>query len=131
MVGLPDYLSVRWTMEIVRGGADVCLAGAVLGCAYSLLAAALVVRSPARGRIRRAVPVTILKPLHGAEPRLFAQLLHHFAAGLEKSRHRPAHRHFRAGACTAWSALRSVNEAFAKSFRFRRDSRGTACAAAG
>ena len=31
-------------------------------------------RSRARGRIRRAVPVTILKPLHGAEPRLFAQL---------------------------------------------------------
>jgi ceramide glucosyltransferase len=52
------------------------VAAATLGCFYLLAACALVlrgagVRRPAPGR---AVPVSILKPLHGAEPGLFTRL---------------------------------------------------------
>jgi len=56
--------------------ASVCVTGAILGCIYMLLTSVLVLRF-GRGRISRdrcTAPVTILKPLHGAEPRLFAQL---------------------------------------------------------
>src|SRR5215472_12377776 len=56
--------------------ASVCVTGATLGCIYMLLTSVLVLRF-GRGRTVRdrcTLPVTILKPLHGAEPRLFAQL---------------------------------------------------------
>jgi ceramide glucosyltransferase len=66
---LLDYNIVRWV-------ADLCIAGAVLGCIYALLTSVLAIRYTRRRSVRRgaAVPVTILKPLHGSEPRLFAQL---------------------------------------------------------
>ena len=54
----------------------VCYAAAALGCAYALFAA-----WAARGFVRSAIPpagdcpaVTILKPLHGMEPDLYANL---------------------------------------------------------
>ena len=66
---LVDYSIVRWT-------ADLCIAGAVLGCMYALLASLLVLRYPRGRNVRRGAPVavTILKPLHGSEPHLFSQL---------------------------------------------------------
>lgn len=55
---------------------DLCIAGAVLGCAYTLLAAALVVRFRHLIGRRTAVeePVTLLKPLCGDEPDLARRL---------------------------------------------------------
>jgi len=66
---LSDYSIIRWTAEL-------CVAGAVLGCIYALLVSVLVVRYARARNTRRgaAIPVSILKPLHGTEPRLFAQL---------------------------------------------------------
>jgi ceramide glucosyltransferase len=63
-------------VSAVRWMANICFAGATLGCICTLLTSVLVLRFR-RGRSvgpRSASPVTILKPLHGAEPRLFAQL---------------------------------------------------------
>lgn len=62
--------------HLIRYLANLCFAGATLGCLYMLLASVLVLRlrrgpSP---RTRSLAAVTILKPLQGAEPRLFAQL---------------------------------------------------------
>jgi ceramide glucosyltransferase len=56
--------------------ANICFAGATLGCIYTLLASVLVfcLRRDLSPRRRSSTPVTILKPLHGPEPRLFAQL---------------------------------------------------------
>lgn len=55
---------------------DICLAGAFIGCILMLLEAAFVVGfrdgKPADGAAQP--PVTILKPLHGAEPGLAARL---------------------------------------------------------
>jgi ceramide glucosyltransferase len=64
-----DYTLIRWID-------DICIAGAMLGCVYALLASLLVFRYSKRNRAQPGVPVpvTILKPLHGAEPRLFSQL---------------------------------------------------------
>jgi ceramide glucosyltransferase len=64
-----DYSLVRWAD-------DICIIGAILGCAYALLASLLVFRY-SKGRDVHPgspIPVTILKPLHGAEPRLFSHL---------------------------------------------------------
>ncbi|HXW71929.1 MAG TPA: hypothetical protein VEK34_10875 [Methylocella sp.] len=55
---------------------ELCVIGAVSGSLYLLLAAYFVLRF--RGRHDRrevaAVPVTILKPLHGEEPNLYSRL---------------------------------------------------------
>jgi ceramide glucosyltransferase len=50
----------------------LCLALAAIGCAYMLAAAATIVRFFAASRVaaRSNAAVTILKPLHGGEPRL-------------------------------------------------------------
>jgi len=55
---------------------DFCLAGAVIGCLYALLASVLVIRFGRRPRTASAVhePVTVLKPLCGVEPGLLARL---------------------------------------------------------
>jgi ceramide glucosyltransferase len=55
---------------------NMCVAGAVLGCAYTLLAAFLVARFKHLIGRRAAVaePVTLLKPLCGDEPGLTARL---------------------------------------------------------
>jgi ceramide glucosyltransferase len=60
-------------LQLVSG---YCVAGAVLGCLYTLVAAVLVVRF---GRRRSAdlevrEPITLLKPLCGAEPGLLSRL---------------------------------------------------------
>jgi ceramide glucosyltransferase len=56
--------------------ADLSIAGALVGCAYTLFASVLVLRfRPARRTgLTSYPPVTILKPLDGAEPDLFTRL---------------------------------------------------------
>ena len=65
-----------WVLEILSG---LCLGGAVLGCLYLLAAAVAVLRFPPRrsgGPQCPAAPepITILRPLHGAEPDLARRL---------------------------------------------------------
>jgi ceramide glucosyltransferase len=56
--------------------ADLSIAGAIIGCAYTLLATVVVLRfRPVRPTGPTAYPpLSILKPLDGAEPDLFARL---------------------------------------------------------
>ncbi len=56
--------------------ADVSVASALVGCAYTLFVSVVVLRFRPLGRTEASShpPVTILKPLHGAEPDLFARL---------------------------------------------------------
>ncbi|HUI95784.1 MAG TPA: bacteriohopanetetrol glucosamine biosynthesis glycosyltransferase HpnI [Xanthobacteraceae bacterium] len=60
----------------LRFFADISTAGALLGCAYTLLLSVVVLRfrPDARSGPTAHPPVTILKPLCGAEPDLFARL---------------------------------------------------------
>jgi ceramide glucosyltransferase len=62
---------------VFNAAAVVCYAAALLGCVYALIAA-WVVRSFARSATTPPAtsypPVTILKPLHGLEPNLYANL---------------------------------------------------------
>jgi ceramide glucosyltransferase len=62
--------------SIIFAICDVCLAGAVVGCVFTLLECALVLRfTGQRPHDTTAQPsVTMLKPLHGAEPGLAARL---------------------------------------------------------
>ena len=62
--------------HLIRSLANICFAGATLGCMYMLLVSVLVLRfrRDSSPTARSSAPVTILKPLDGAEPRLFAQL---------------------------------------------------------
>jgi ceramide glucosyltransferase len=62
--------------EATEWASAICYAAAVCGCVYALVAGLI-----ARGFVRSSAapaksfpPVTILKPLHGAEPGLFANL---------------------------------------------------------
>ena len=58
-------------------GSLVCYAGAALGCVYALVAAYAArrfVTSASAAPAASFPPVTILKPLHGAEPNLYANL---------------------------------------------------------
>jgi ceramide glucosyltransferase len=82
-VALPlDNIVLYWT-------ASICDASTGLGCLYLLVAAACVLRfpehHPAPGG--RSSPVTILKPLHGAEPGLDDRLRRfcsqHYAASIQ------------------------------------------------
>lgn len=55
---------------------DICVRGADLGCVYLLVASVAVLRFP-RARLAPShppVPVSVLKPLHGAEPGLARRL---------------------------------------------------------
>jgi ceramide glucosyltransferase len=58
--------------------AEICLSGAVIGCCYSVAAGIMTLAHARRTRRRTAPatepPVTILKPLCGAEPELFERL---------------------------------------------------------
>ncbi|HML07871.1 MAG TPA: bacteriohopanetetrol glucosamine biosynthesis glycosyltransferase HpnI [Xanthobacteraceae bacterium] len=68
--GLPDLMS------FVSSLCDVCFAIAFVGCVFTLVESALVLGFPGakvRGRAAHP-PVTILKPLHGAEPDLRRRL---------------------------------------------------------
>ena len=60
------------TLSVLRSFGDICLAVAFVGCIFTLIEAAFVVgfsdKEPARARPQP--PVTVLKPLHGAEPDL-------------------------------------------------------------
>jgi ceramide glucosyltransferase len=61
---------------IVGGFASFCVAAASLGCVYLFLSWIFLMRQPAAGAARARVhpPVSVLKPLHGAEPALLACL---------------------------------------------------------
>jgi len=56
--------------------ADLSIAGALIGCAYTLIVTVVVLRlrRVRRGGPRSHPPISILKPLDGAEPDLFARL---------------------------------------------------------
>lgn len=62
----------------VRFLAELCVAGGLVACAYSLAAGFMVLRLRAYGaaapRSRSHGAITVLKPLHGAEPELYARL---------------------------------------------------------
>jgi ceramide glucosyltransferase len=65
--------------DVVSPLASLCVAAAALGCLYLLTGCVALATFAARRRTRRAVtctpvPVTILKPLHGAEPCLSRRL---------------------------------------------------------
>lgn len=64
------------TEELLRWAADLCLAGAALGCLYFVFVAASVLRFRARHAAPAAVPVpvSILVPLCGSEPGLADRL---------------------------------------------------------
>src|SRR5437763_17132604 len=55
---------------------ELCAAGALLGCLYLITASVLALRFTRGRKAQRpaASPVTIVKPLRGAEPRLFGRL---------------------------------------------------------
>jgi ceramide glucosyltransferase len=55
---------------------DICLIGAIIGCVFMLVASACVIGFPVEDRQDNAPqpPVTVLKPLHDAEPGLPARL---------------------------------------------------------
>ncbi len=66
--------SLTESMHVV---CQICVAGAILGIAYNVVAAILAPRfnKPSEAAIHSPKPVTILKPLHGSEPGLFTRLL--------------------------------------------------------
>lgn|SRR5579872_1768503 len=55
---------------------QICVAGAILGIVYNVLAAMIAPRfnRPSKTPIHKTRPVTILKPLHGSEPGLFLRI---------------------------------------------------------
>jgi ceramide glucosyltransferase len=69
MVGATIQIVISWA-------AEVCLGGAVLGCLYLLTSCIAVLRFPHKPRALQfhPVPVSILKPLRGAEPGLSGRL---------------------------------------------------------
>jgi len=62
--------------ELFRTLCDICLAGAILGCFFTLIASGTVLVFPGETRsgFIAQPPVTVLKPLHGTEPGLRARL---------------------------------------------------------
>ncbi len=69
-------MSVPDAPAIFDGLAELCMVGAALGCCYLFAACVAVLRFRRQRRVAhpRTEPVTILKPLHGAEPDLTACL---------------------------------------------------------
>jgi ceramide glucosyltransferase len=67
---IPDAVS------FARSLGDVCLVVAIVGCAFTLVASACVLGFPVEDPAEPAVqsPVTVLKPLHDAEPGLRGRL---------------------------------------------------------
>src|SRR5580658_9042233 len=67
---IPDAIS------FVRSLGDICLIGAIVGCVFTLVACACVLSFPIEDSEGPAnpPPVTILKPLHDAEPGLPSRL---------------------------------------------------------
>lgn len=67
---IPDAISFAHSLG------DICLLGAIVGCVFTLVACACVLSFPVeRGEQPATAPsVTILKPLHDAEPGLPARL---------------------------------------------------------
>ena len=69
--------------------AVVCYAAALLGCVYALVAAWVVrsfTRSATTAPATNYPAVTILKPLHGLEPNLYANLAELLRSGLSERR---------------------------------------------
>jgi ceramide glucosyltransferase len=67
---IPDAMSLALSLG------DICLAGAIIGCVFMLVASACVVAftSEETGNSPAEPPITVLKPLHDAEPELPARL---------------------------------------------------------
>jgi ceramide glucosyltransferase len=68
--GIPDAISLALSLG------DICLVVAAVGCVFMLVASACVVSFPSEAPAEPAAPppVTVLKPLHDAEPDLPARL---------------------------------------------------------
>jgi ceramide glucosyltransferase len=68
--GIPDAISFAEFLG------NICLVAAIVGCAFTLVACACIVRFPVESPTERTAlpPVTVLKPLHDAEPGLPARL---------------------------------------------------------
>lgn len=69
-------MSIPVDFDALHMIADVCVGISTVGCCYLLIASVAVLRFPHRGSAPpvRQPPVTILKPLHGAEPELGPRL---------------------------------------------------------
>ena len=67
---IPDAISLAHSFG------DICLIGAIIGCVFTLVACACVISFPAEVTADPGVqpPVTVLKPLHDAEPGLSTRL---------------------------------------------------------
>ena len=69
-------MSIIFNHDLVRWIGELCAAGAVLGSLYNLTAIVLILRFPRAREAARLFPsVSILRPLHGNEPGLFARLV--------------------------------------------------------
>jgi ceramide glucosyltransferase len=70
MADIPDLAPLLLSL------CDICLATAIIGCIFNLLESALVLGFGSKRTNETALtaPVTVLKPLHGAEPELRARL---------------------------------------------------------
>jgi ceramide glucosyltransferase len=68
--------SVPDAILFVHSFGDICLIGAIVGCVFTLVACACVLSFPVKDSEGPAIPppVTILKPLHDAEPGLPTRL---------------------------------------------------------
>ena len=67
---IPDAIS------LARSFGDICLIGAIIGCIFTLVACACVISFPTENTAEAGAqpPVTVLKPLHDAEPGLSTRL---------------------------------------------------------
>ena len=68
--------SIPDAMSLAHSLADICLVIAMIGCVFTLVACAYVIGFPGENVDRAAAqpPVTVLKPLHDAEPGLPSRL---------------------------------------------------------
>lgn len=69
-------MSMPVDFDVLHMAIDVCVGASTIGCCYLLIASVAVLRFPHRKAAppARQAPVTILKPLHGAEPELGSRL---------------------------------------------------------
>jgi ceramide glucosyltransferase len=68
--------TIPHAIAMARSAGDICLIGAIIGCVFTLVASACVLGFPGEHTAGpgEPPPVTVLKPLHDAEPGLSARL---------------------------------------------------------
>lgn len=73
---IPAHFPMSSYSELLRWMGEACLASSVFGSLFLLTASLLILRIKGRqgNRSQGSAAVTILKPLHGYEPRLFGRL---------------------------------------------------------